>query len=220
VVERRLAALRDAGLISEEGGALRIVAGDDDGAADAPEPLSGAERTKRWRERRASGDVDVTQRDAIEEDQKAETDFPRVTRGESLWEHFDEFLSAFPERDDGPPSGPVVAAAWRKAIVETGARPDELIRAARAYGAKVAGREKRFVVSAARWLSEGRWRDTRAPQPAAPVVESGVWLKQGSAEWSAWTDHWLATKGKRPPIDAKGGWRFPSVAPPELMVAA
>lgn len=157
VVEKRLVALREAGLIAEREGELRIVEGEDQGAADAPagEPLSGAERTKRWRERRAGegvvsanealghGDEAVTPRDDIEIEKEADTDFPRVTREESLWERFDEFMAVFPARDDGPPSGPVVAAAWRKAIVETGARPDELIRAARAYGAAVAGRERR-----------------------------------------------------------------------------
>lgn len=218
VVERRLAALREAGLIAERDGELQIVDGDDEGAADAPEPLSGAERTKRWRERRAS-DADVTPRDAIEEDQEEETDSPRVTRAEPLYDRFDEFFAAFPARDDGNPKPPVLAA-WRKAIVVEGADPGRLIAAARAYAEAVAGRERRFIVSAARWLSEGRWRAAGAPQPAATVAEAGVWIKQGSAEWESWSAHWRETKGKRPPIDAKGGWRFPTLTPPEMQSVA
>jgi hypothetical protein len=220
VVERRLAALKEAGLVAEEGGVLRIVESDDGGAVvEAPgEPLSGAERTRRWRERRAAGDEAVTPGDAVEEDQASDTDSPRVTRGARVWVEFDEFLDAFPARDDDMPKQPVLAA-WRKAVAEEGADPGELVRAARAYAAKVAGRERRFIVSAARWLSEGRWRDSRAPQ-RAETAPAGVWIASGSAEWEAWSAHWLATKGKRPPIDSKGGWRFPTLAPPEVMAAA
>jgi hypothetical protein len=221
VVERRLAALREAGLIAEEGGVLRIVESDDGGMVESSEaPLSGAERTRRWRERRAAGDEAVTPGDALEEDQASDTDSPRVTRGASVWVEFDEFFDAFPARDDDMPKQPVLAA-WRKAVAEEGADPGELVRAARAYAAKVAGRERRFIVSAARWLSEGRWRGDRLKvEPAAAGAAAGIWIKQGSAEWEAWSAHWRETKGKRPPIDAKGGWRFPTLAPPEIRAAA
>jgi hypothetical protein len=219
VVERRLAALREAGLIAEEGGVLRIIESEGDGAAEPQgEPLSGAERTRRWRERRAAGDEAVTPGDAVEEDQKADIDSPSPRRGAMVWEGFDEFFDAFPARDDDMPKQPVLAA-WRKAVAEEGADPGELVRAARAYAAKVAGRERRFIVSAARWLSEGRWRDSRAPQ-RAETAPAGVWIASGSAEWEAWSAHWRETKGKRPPIDAKGGWRFPTLAPPEIRAAA
>ena len=46
-----------------------------------------------------------------------------------------------------------------------------------------------------------------------------MWIKQDSTEWSAWTEHGLATKGKRPPIDSKEGWRFPTPEPPAIMAA-
>jgi hypothetical protein len=202
VVERRLAALREAGLIAEEGGVLRIVESDDGGMVESSEaPLSGAERTRRWRERRAAGDEAVTPGDAVEEDQASDTDSPRVTRGAKVYDRFDDFLAAFPEREGDNPRQPA-ALAWAKAI-HAGADPAELIRAARAYREAVAGRERRFIVSAVRWLSEGRWRDSRAPQ-RAETAPAGVWIASGSAEWEAWSAHWRETKGKRPPIDAKG----------------
>jgi hypothetical protein len=229
VVERRLAALMEAGLIAEEGGVLRIVEGDDEGAVvEAPgEPLSGAERTKRWRERRAAegisstdalchGDEAVTPGDAIDIDQKEDTESPRVTRGAKVYDRFEDFLAAFPERDEPTPREPV-ALAWGKAV-HAGADPAELVRSAKAYREATAGREKRFIVGAVRWLSEGRWRSTTELHPV--TAEAGVWVKQGSAEWEAWSAHWQATKGKRPPIDAKGGWRFPTLAPPDIRAAA
>lgn len=45
--------------------------------------------------------------------------------------------------------------------------------------------------------------------PAGPV-----WIASGSPEWRAWAAFWRATKGKGPPIDRRGGWRFPSLTPP------
>lgn len=222
VVERRLAALREAGLLVERDGELRIIESDDEGSAEASgEPLSGAERTRRWRAKRcAAGDEAVTPRDAIEEDQEVETESSRVTRGASVWSQFDEFFDAFPAREEGSPKQPALSA-WRRAVVDDGADPGELIRAARAYAAGTAGRERRFIVSAARWLSEGRWRASGPPQAAAePSASPGVWIAAGGPGWADWSAWWRETRGKGPPLDARGGWRFPSPAPPEIGAAA
>jgi hypothetical protein len=50
-----------------------------------------------------------------------------------------------------------------------------------------------------------------AAQRAAPVATGAVWLSSGSPEWRAWT----AYRGRSPPIDKRGGWRFPSRWPPQ-----
>jgi len=219
VVERRLAALREAGLIAEHGGELRIAG--DEGAAEAPEVLSGAERTRRWRERRAADgdgprDEAVTTGDAIEKDREEETDYPRVPRGAAVYERFDEFFEAFPARDEESPREPALAA-WRRAVVDDGADQAQLVRAARAYRAATAGRERRFICSPARWLSEGRWRASGPPQAAEAAPEpAGVWIAVGAAGWAEWSAWWRrAGKGRSPPIDRRGGWRFPAERPPE-----
>jgi hypothetical protein len=223
VVERRIAALREAGLLVERDGELRISG--DDGAAEAPEVMSGAERTRRWRDRRGAGgdgprDEAVTPGDTIEKDQEEETDSPRVPRGAAVYERFDEFFEAFPARDDEKPREPALAA-WRRAVVDDGADQAQLVRAARAYRAATAGRERRFICSPARWLSEARWRASGPPQAAGePRSAAGVWIAISSADWEPWAAHWRKTRGKSPPLDARGGWRFPSLRPPDRQSVA
>jgi hypothetical protein len=51
--------------------------------------------------------------------------------------------------------------------------------------------------------------------PAIPHAAEGVWLASGSPEWRAWS----AYRGRSPPIDRKGGWRFPSRLPPSREAA-
>ncbi|HEY8065619.1 MAG TPA: hypothetical protein VIF40_12995 [Methylosinus sp.] len=233
VVERRLAALRSAGLLEEVDGELRIVDGDDSAAEEDEEseeetrrPLSAAERTRRWRERRAGGDEVVTaERDAgavtpeyiedqiLESISSGDGDEPSQDAPD-----FSAFWRAFPKREGDNPEAPA-RAAWRKALAG-GASATEIMRGARAYAAATAGRERKFIVSAGRWLAEGRYRDAGPPQPSAAVAAAGVWIEAGSTAWSAWTQHWLATKGKRPPIDGKGGWRFPSPMPADAIAEA
>ena len=91
-----------------------------------------------------------------------------------------------------------------------------LIEGAVAYAAAVAGREKRFICSAARWLSEGRWRESAPVSRAseAHVEAPGVWLAVGSPGWNAWAVWWKENKGVTPPRDSRDGWRFPAPMPP------
>jgi len=210
-LERRIDALRAAGLIEQIDGELRPVACEDrNGARDGGEPMSGAERTRIWRERRsrdAAGDDCVTPSDAIEKDIEQKDSETDAARGRAEGEAFEEFWKAFPKRDGDNAEAPA-RAAWRKAIA-TGERPDTIIAAAKDYASATARRERQYIASASRWLGEERWRGA-APPKGAP----GVWIKQGSPEWVPWSDHWRATKGKSPPVDAKGGWRFPSRIPP------
>jgi hypothetical protein len=221
---RNLAALKEAGLLSEIEGEF-VFADDDAGETaerDRRAPMSPAERQKRWRDRkkeaaRETGTVTagVTRETLIEREETEETDSPRYARGERE-ELFEAFLAAFPDRGEGNPRGPALAA-WRRAL-SSGAEPEEIVRAAGAYAAAVAGREKRFICSAARWLAEGRWRDEgTAPglsKPGAPPPTPGVWIAADSPEGRAWAEHWRATRGKSPPVDSRGGWRFPSERPP------
>ena len=67
----------------------------------------------------------------------------------------EEFLRVFPRRDGDHPRAPTLAA-WRRAVA-AGADPARIVAGAKAYAASVAGRERRFVVSAARYLAEERW---------------------------------------------------------------
>ena len=222
---RGLEALEGLGLLSRLGDEIMLHAaaggapeGEEDGRA-RPGPMTAAERTRRWREARrdardAARDGDCDARDVTvtpleEEKKEKETNSPRVTR-EERDDFFERFWSAFPSRDGDNPKAPALAA-WRKALAG-GAEPEELIAAARRYAESTRDRERRFICSAVRWLSEERWRSDK-PAPAA-VDPQGVWIAADAPEWAAWAEHWRATKGKTPPIDSKGGWRFPSKAPP------
>lgn len=55
-----------------------------------------------------------------------------------------------------------------------------------------------------------------AGERAEPAPAPLVWVASGSPEWTAWAAYWRATKGKTPPQDRNGGWRFPSPLPPPL----
>lgn len=123
---------------------------------------------------------------------------------------FRRFLDAFPARDGGHDEEAAHEAfiiALRRASAET------ILAGAAAYARATEGRERRYVMSARRWLAESRWRD------AAPVSGSArpaqVWVGYGSREWEAWRRHWIETRNKSPPLDRRGGWRFPTRWPPE-----
>jgi hypothetical protein len=234
VVERRLTALREAGLLEERDGALWPAIGGDDDDQDEEEeepsrrPLSSAERTRRWRERRAGCDTVVTAErgEVVTSDRYID---PINSESLSLGDgsspsqsapDFAEFWSAFPKRDGDNPEQPA-RAAWRKAVAG-GADPAAIVAGARSYAAATADRERKFIASAGRWLSEERWRASGLPKPAGGSAADlpGVWVEAGSPEWSQWAAWWRASKGKGPPVDSRGGWRFPSLVPPDARAAA
>jgi len=121
-------------------------------------------------------------------------------------------MQAFPEREGGN-EREAARMAWRGAVAR-GADPEWIITAALAYATATEGRPRRYVMGVRRWLNESRWREIDRPKfgDAKPRL---VWIEYGSPEWWAWSNHWRASKGKSPPVDAKGGWRFPSLNPPE-----
>jgi hypothetical protein len=211
---RRIDALKAAGLIEEVDGALRPVEWERRQFVERPADPTAAERMRRFRERAAerNGAVTPTVTNApIEEERDLETESQTAPEGASVCEGFDEFWKAFPSRDGDNPIEPA-RAAWRE-VVAGGAEAERMIAAAKAYAASVAGRERRYVASAARWLGERRWQGAQ-PISQTTTAAPGVWIMKDSPDWTAWAGHWRATKGKSPPVDAKGGWRFPSQHPP------
>ena len=235
-LERQIAELLECGLLEERDGELRLEGFDERQSiawtpAEKPADATNADRQRRWRERQKPADEGVTPVTPVtavtavtavkEEKREEETQSaPAARESESADDLFEEFWRAFPKREGDNPEAPA-RAAWRKAI-GSGANPAEIIAGARAYAAATADRERKFIASAGRWLSEERWRASGLPKPAGGAAAElpGVWVEQGSPEWGQWAAWWRAAKGKSPPIDSKGGWRFPSATPPEARVAA
>lgn len=54
---------------------------------------------------------------------------------------------------------------------------------------------------------------------SATLPASTVWISATSPEWREWSAFWKATKGRTPPQDRRGGWRFPSRIPPAIVAA-
>ena len=52
---------------------------------------------------------------------------------------------------------------------------------------------------------------------SATIPAPSVWISASAPEWRAWEAFWKATKGRTPPTDKRGGWRFPSKAPPAVI---
>jgi hypothetical protein len=53
---------------------------------------------------------------------------------------------------------------------------------------------------------------------AATIPAPSVWISASAPEWRAWAEYWRATKGRTPPQDKRGGWRFPSRTPPAMSI--
>ncbi len=215
-LSRRLEALKAAGLIEKVDGELRPVAWDKRQFVERPADPTAAERMRRFRERAAERNAPVTPsvtNAPIEEDADIEQHSlaAPAARESAIDDHEEEFLRVFPRRDGEHPRAATLAALRR--AVAAGADPARIVAGARVYAASVAGRERRFVVSAVRWLSEGRWPQAAPAHANAPRVDT-VWISATSPSWPGYADRYRAAKGKSPPVDAKGGWRFPPQCPP------
>ena len=70
-------------------------------------------------------------------------------------------------------------------------------------------------------MSPERYLRDRIFENFSPSLEasSGVYVQSGSPQWVAWDLHWRTTKGRGPPLDSKGGWRFEAEWPPSESAA-
>lgn len=225
-IVKRLEALAARRLAALTGRTWRLVDPATIEAGEAEAPASAAERTRRWRERKAAyaangdapdegaGDDGVTAGDAPREEQTREEQMRLGARDED--DGFAEFFAAFPTRTGGQ-NRTSALAAWREARAQA-VGPATIIAAAKAYARATTGQEPRFVVSAARWLAEGRYLDaaptSAAPAPLTPDQAPGIWISRDAPEWEPWAEHWRGAKGMNPPTDSRNGWRFPALAPP------
>jgi len=136
-------------------------------------------------------------------------------------EDFEKFWKAYPHR--GLAADPKAPARDKfDRAVKGGADPSAIIAAAVRYAdiertAGRAGTEK--VAQAVTWLNQRRWDDYAEEVPSQSQT-SQVFVKVGSAEWGAWTEHSIATTGKKPwfnySTDEKAEGRyFASSFPPE-----
>ena len=232
-LDRRLAALRDSGLVEGEGGDLVIVAFD--GHAGRPEhdegeALSPAERTRRWRARRTgkglgdapvtpARDAPVTPCDGLEEERKEiESQTPRdAGAGDDL---FSRFWAAYPSRDGANPIEPA-RTAFRKALGQ-GADPAKMIYEAKAYADATTGRDRRYIASATRWLDERRWQDA-PPADDTPAAKPKIAVNRDSPAGEAWEAHGRRLNGRGYPW-VNGTWCFetewPADAPKTLEAAS
>ena len=225
-LSRRLDALKVSGLLEEVDGELRPVAFEKrqsfrHDAQDGAEPMSPAERTRRWRERRARDAASVTDRDgsavtvtALEEEIDQETETQTAPESAGVSECFTEFLRSFPSRDDGDHAQAPALAAFRKAVA-AGADPRAIVAAAKAYASATAGRERRYIAGAVRWLMDGRWKargDDGTYNPA-PIASPKITVKRDSPAGEAWEAHRRAIEGKGYPW-VNGRWFFDTEFPP------
>jgi hypothetical protein len=124
---------------------------------------------------------------------------------------FNRFMAIFPPRDE-PHDAAAAREAWERAIGRTDS--EAIILGAEAYARAREGQPARYTMGAARWLREARWRDVGPVSAQKGEQLPLVWISFGSREWEAWAEFYRATRGKTPPQDMRGGWRFPSRWPP------
>jgi hypothetical protein len=124
-------------------------------------------------------------------------------------EDFLEFWKAYPT--DPIMSRKEGLAQWNKLT------PDERAAALAAVPAFVAhcrANPDYRPVHACRFLAQRRFDGFSAAAQPLALVSSGFYAAAGSKQLEAWQDHKFKTTGKSCPVDAKGGWTFPSEYPP------
>jgi uncharacterized protein YdaU (DUF1376 family) len=124
----------------------------------------------------------------------------------------DEFLSFW----KAYPTTPIMSrkealAAWGKLSPEDRKSATEAVEPYRAY---CRTNPTYSTVHACRFLSQRRFEGFQQQAPALALVSSSFYAPAGSKQLEAWQDHKRQTTGKSCPVDAKGGWTFPSEYPP------
>jgi 5-methylcytosine-specific restriction endonuclease McrA len=148
-----------------------------------------------------------------EEEKKASESVAKATRLADSEIKFQVFKAKYPSRGNAPNPWQPARKRWDAAVAR-GVSPDQILAAlAAGTGFDPAKIGTEFIPRASTWLSEQRWSDAPAP-PAEAETVTDVWLSEDSAEFEAWEAYCLQTKGKRPPRDRAGGWRFPQRVPP------
>ena len=147
----------------------------------------------------------------IENKNKRQSEQRPMTADRNPTNPFNRFMTAYPEREGGHDLE-TSYREWTRAIER--ADIETIIAGAIRYRMATAGRPARYIMSARRWLAEMHWCDS-TPVSGSPCAAM-VWISYGSKEWAAWAEHYRATRGKTPPQDRRGGWRFPSRIPPAI----
>ncbi|WP_457650857.1 helix-turn-helix domain-containing protein [Profundibacter sp.] len=100
---------------------------------------------------------------------------------------FDDFADRFLAKHPRPGDREATEDALRRAL-EDGADPEQLIRAAEAYGREQAGNKPAFIAYSENWLRKGRWK-AHLPKPKATEAE----VAKSIAESIRAGKHWVAT---------------------------
>jgi hypothetical protein len=142
-------------------------------AAGVPKRSAGAERTRRWRERKASQNVTERHGDVCDAPPPKEsfphTPFKEITpslpfpNGNGTHrDFFEEFKGAFPKREGANPWKPAKASFAR--AVGRGADPTTIIAAAKVLAGKHPIPTP-YVPQAVTWLNQERWKDVETTGP-------------------------------------------------------
>ncbi len=97
---------------------------------------------------------------------------------------FDDFSDRFMAKHPRPGDREATADELRKAI-EEGAAPEQLIRAAEAYGREQAGNKPAFIAYSENWLRKGRWK-AHLPKPKATDAEVAQALAESIRAGKRW----------------------------------
>jgi hypothetical protein len=189
-----------------------------------PAPMTGAERTAKWREnKRDSVTSDVTSSPTpsplVPPLSPAPLSPPIIPptlnsppRKTREIDGFEDFWAVYPRKTGKGGARKAFEAACRKSS------PVTLREAARLFASTLP--DPKFTPHPATWLNQERWLDEElqpkpAPEPFKGTSNGQVFVKQGTDAFDAWSRWWRKTKGVSAPTNQDGGWFFPSEYPQE-----
>jgi len=109
--------------------------------------------------------------------------------------------------------------AFGEAVGLSGEEVARTVRDLRLWAASTAPLRAEWHAELRRFLvrdgNAKRARCGQAASAAKPNAPPGVWVRRDSPAGDAWWADVLARTGKSPPIDKRGGWRFPTAWPPK-----